>query len=32
MILGLELLYYYYVFKADNNRTSYSGNKRMVDI
>ena len=25
-------LYYYYVFKTDNNQTSYSGNKPMVDI
>ena len=24
--------YYYYVFKTDNNQTSYSGNKPMVDI
>ena len=25
-------LYYYYVFKTDNNQASYSGNKPMVDI
>lgn len=29
MIFGL---YYYYVFKTDNNQTSYSGHKPMVDI
>ena len=32
MIFGLQLLYYYYIFKTDNNQTSYSGNKRMLDI